>query len=86
MALESKEALHRLVEELPEAEVRAAARYLEYLIRDGQPIEDPVLQALMRAPLDDEPLTPEEIYDLDRARRAVAEGRTTLDRDLVLGG
>jgi hypothetical protein len=52
----TKKDLHRLVDELPESEVPAAKRYLEYLRNLG----DPMTQALMEAPCDDEPTTPEE--------------------------
>ena len=51
-----KEDLHRLVDELPKKELPVAKRYLEYLRNMG----DPVLRALMEAPQDDEPTTPEE--------------------------
>lgn len=58
-----QERLHRLVDVLPEAELVAAARYLEYLAS----VADPVALALALAPDDDEPLT-----EADRA--ALAEG------------
>ena len=51
-----KDDLHRLVDELPQKELHGAKRFLEYLRNMG----DPFLQALMEAPEDDEPTTPEE--------------------------
>jgi hypothetical protein len=45
-----KEELHRLVDELPEEELGAAVRYLEYLRSCG----DPLLHSLMTVPEDDE--------------------------------
>jgi hypothetical protein len=51
-----KDELHRLVDELPEGELHSAKRYLVYLRNMG----DPLLQALVEAPYDDEPTTPEE--------------------------
>src|SRR5918911_289979 len=42
-----KDRLHQLVDELPDDEVLAAQRYLEYLRDIGT---DPVLRALVRAP------------------------------------
>lgn len=51
-----KDELYRLVDELPEGEWHAAKRYLEHLRNMGGPL----LQALMAAPYDDEPTTPEE--------------------------
>ena len=51
-----KDELHRLVDELPAKELHGAKRYLEYL----RNMSDPVLTALLEAPEDDEPTTPEE--------------------------
>ena len=64
-----REALHRLADELPEDELHAAERYLQFLREKG----DPLLRALMNAPYDDEPETKEE-------RQAVAEARAEADR------
>lgn len=50
----TKEALHGLIDELPDYALSEAERYLAAL-RD-----DPMLRALMAAPIDDEPTTPEE--------------------------
>ncbi|HVT19618.1 MAG TPA: hypothetical protein VHQ90_25975 [Thermoanaerobaculia bacterium] len=51
-----RENLHRLIDELPEADLATAVRVLEAL----RATADPVRQALDRAPLDDEPETAEE--------------------------
>lgn len=48
-----KEKLYHLVNALPETELVAAERYLEYLAH----LADPVALALELAPEDDEPLT-----------------------------
>ena len=69
-----RETLHQLVDKLPESEVAAATRYLEYLSVARQ---DPFLRALIQAPLDDEPETEEE-------RTAIAEGRAALQRGDVV--
>ena len=70
-----KERLHQLVDELPEGRATLAAeRALTHL---RQIAEDPVLQALMNAPLDDEMETDEE-------RIAVAEGLADLERGDVV--
>ena len=50
----TREALHGLVDELPDYALADAERHLAAL-RD-----DPMLRVLMAAPLDDEPTTPEE--------------------------
>ncbi len=59
----SKDELYRLVDELAESELHAAKRFLEYLRNMG----DPMLQALMEAPYDDEPTTPEEDEGAEKA-------------------
>ncbi len=60
--------LHRLVDELPDESVDAAAVLLTRA-------KDPVLAALQAAPFDDEPETEEE-------RRAVAEARADRERGI----
>jgi len=45
-----REALHRLIDDLPEQEIPTAARVLEAL----RATADPVLRTLFSAPLDDE--------------------------------
>lgn len=67
----SKAALHRLVDELPAHELRAAERFLEYLRNVGT---DPVLRAFMEAPLDDEPLTAEEEEAIREGEEDIACG------------
>jgi len=49
----TKEALHRLIEAIPEAGLDDARRALE-------PLADPLLLVLASAPTDDEPTTPDE--------------------------
>jgi hypothetical protein len=67
----TREALRRLVDELPEHELHTARRFLEYLRVAGT---DPVLRAFMGAPIDDEPLMPDEEAAIEEAREAVARG------------
>lgn len=62
--MSTKEALHRLIEELPDEQA-------ERLLRS---IEDPVERALALAPIDDEPLTPEDEAALQDGREALARG------------
>lgn len=66
----TREALHDLVDELPRSEWEAAARYLAYL-RD---MADPVLRAFLEAPIDDEPLTPEEEEAIREGQEEIARG------------
>ncbi len=56
MEAKTRERLYRLVDQIPEKEVHAAERYLEYLAEHG----DPFIRKLMNAPLDDEQVTEEE--------------------------
>jgi predicted transcriptional regulator len=67
-----KERLHSLVEDLPEPEVHVALRFVEYLRRETS---DPVARALEEAPFDDEPLTAEDLAELEAAERDRQEGR-----------
>ncbi len=80
-----REELRRLVDELPENELKAARRYLEFIRDVGK---DPVRWALENAPLDDEPLTDEERERAARADEDFRTGRTTsmdeLKRELGL--
>ena len=65
-----KDELHRLVDELPQKELHGAKRFLEYLRNMG----DPLLQALMEAPEDEEPTTPEEDEGAKEAWREYLRG------------
>ncbi len=56
MEAKAKERLYHLVDLIPDAEIHAAERYLEYLTEHG----DPFIRRLMDAPFDDEPVTDEE--------------------------
>ena len=67
-----KQKLHALIEELPPRELIAAERYLTYLRLVAQ---DPVLRAMVNAPLDDEPLSEDDRAALAEARGEVAAGR-----------
>ena len=73
-----KARLHRLVDDLPEEEVRAAERYQQFLCdRD-----DPVISAMRSAPEDDEPLTDEDRKAIDEGRRDIAAGRGISDSQI----
>jgi len=69
----TRDALHRLVDELPKRELSAARRYLEYLRNMG----DPVLRAFLEAPEDDEELSEDEAEALREAYEDVRAGRLT---------
>lgn len=65
-----KQRLHQLIDELPDEEMQAAQRYLEFL----SACHDPLVRALESAPEDDEPITDEEREAVDEAERAVVAG------------
>jgi hypothetical protein len=71
MEAKAKERLYRLVEQIPEGDIRAAERYLEYLAERG----DPFIRKLMNAPLDDEPVTEEEEAGVREAWEDYKAGR-----------
>lgn len=77
--MSARRELHRLVDELPEAETQAAKRYLQYL-RDRRL---PGLKALLEAPEEDRELT---IAAMERIQERIreAEAGETVPHDEVL--
>lgn len=67
-----RERLHALIDSLPESEVHAALRFLEFL-ENEEPASS--LWSIEDAPIDDEPLTAAEKQALAEAESDVAEGR-----------
>lgn len=76
--MNSKSKLHRLVDELPDAEIGAAERYLAYL----RSLNDPVLKALLEAPESRTPETAEEAAAVKEGREAYASGDFVADEQL----
>jgi predicted transcriptional regulator len=70
--MENRQALHTLVDELPEPELPAAKRFLEYLRQAA----DPLRLVLESAPVDDEPLTEEDLAAIREGFADRAEGET----------
>jgi predicted transcriptional regulator len=66
-----REELHGLVDEIADQDLTVAKRFLAYL----RNTRDPFMQKLVETPYDDEPLTEEDIADLDEAWEDVAAGR-----------
>ncbi len=66
----TKENLRRVVDQLPDSELDAALRYLEYL-RDTS---DPLVRGLLDAPVDDEPTTLEEDARASEAWKEYLDG------------
>jgi len=61
----SRAELHDIIDMLPDSELESAQRLLRALP------DDPVLRALLTAPIDDEPVTEHEREILDRARESL---------------
>ena len=78
MKTETKTRLHRLVDKLPEGEIHAAERYLEYLTEQA----DPLVTALSNAAEVDEPLTDDDRAALEEGRLALDAGDTVSDHEL----
>ena len=72
MEANPRDRLYRLVNRLPDAEVHAAERYLEYLTAQG----DPLIRVAMSAPEEDEELSEKGHRLLDEGRKDLATGRT----------
>jgi hypothetical protein len=68
-----RERLHLLVRYLPESEWHAAERYLFFLHEQSS---DPLVLALMKAPIDDEPLTEEDLEAIREAEEEIARGES----------
>ena len=75
----TREALYRLIDDLPDDALLEAERSLKAL---GEPDADTFLRTLRDAPLDDEEETDEERALVAEARAAVARGDVVSDRDL----
>ena len=72
-----REALHALVEALPDDTLDEASRYLRGLATD-----DPVLKAALLAPAEDEPISAQEEALVAEARATRARGEGVADEDL----
>ena len=69
--------LHELLDSLPDDRLEEARRRLAELV------DDPVLRALMLAPVDDEPLTEDERAKVDEAKAAYRRGEWISDDELA---
>jgi hypothetical protein len=66
-----KENVHRLIDQLSDSTLVEAERYLEALRRAEL---EPLWQAFMAAPEDDEPLTAEDIAAIEEGKAEIARG------------
>lgn len=67
----NRHVLHDLIERIPESEMLAAQRFLEYLVAS------PALRAARLAHPDDEPVTNADAESIERAKADVASGRVS---------
>jgi hypothetical protein len=74
----TREALHNLIDRLPDAALQAAGAALEPVLAE----HDPVLRAFLNAPIDDEPLTEEDIAAIEAAKARVRRGEYVTFADL----
>lgn len=72
MEAKAKDRLHRLIELIPEREIHAAERYLEYLAEHG----DPFLRKLIALPEEEEELSEEGHRLLDEGYEDLRAGQT----------
>ncbi len=75
--IEERERVKKLVDLVPDSDLDAAARMLRGLA------VDPVAWTLDNAPLDDEPITQEDIDAQAEARADIAAGRVYSHEDVV---
>lgn len=70
--MEERQTLHALVDQLPEPELLAARRYLEYLRQTA----DPLRRFLETAPADDEPMTDDDLAAIREGYTEQSKGET----------
>jgi hypothetical protein len=73
----AREALHQLIDRIPEAEVSAARRFLEYLAAGA------ALRTALVAPCDDEPVTNGDAKAIARARADLEAGRVVPHEEIL---
>ena len=66
----TRDALHELIDRLPEAEIAAAQRFLAYLATSA------AFRATLSAPPDDEPVTRGDMESIARALTEIQAGRS----------
>lgn len=78
--MQDRQALHTLVDELPEPELAAAKRFLDYL---RQQPSDSLRLALDAAPLDDEPVTEDDLAAIREGFDEQARGETASHEEVT---
>jgi hypothetical protein len=73
----SRDEIHHLVDRIPDDELPAARRFLEYLA------VNPAYRAALSAAIDDEAVTASDAEMIARARRELDSGRVTSHDDVL---
>jgi hypothetical protein len=73
----AREALHQLIDRIPETEIVAAQRFLEYLASGA------ALRVALAAPFDDEPVTEGDSEAIARARADLEAGRVVSHEEML---
>ena len=73
----SREPLYDLIDRIPEEELPAAKRFLEYLL------VNPAYRAALTAPPDDEPVTEADAAAIARARTEVRLGKVVSHDEIL---
>jgi hypothetical protein len=73
----TREALHELIDRIPEGEIVAAQRFLEYLATSA------AFRATLSAPPDDEPITRGDAESIARAQGDLRAGRVVSHEEVL---
>ena len=73
----SREPLYELIDRIPEEELPAAKRFLEYLL------VSPAYRAALTASPDDEPVTEADVAATERARNEVRLGKVVAHDEIL---
>jgi hypothetical protein len=73
----TREALPELIDRIPENDIVSAQRVLEHLTRSAS------FRAAMSAPIDDEPVTADDVEAIALSQRDVQEGRVVSHDDVL---
>ncbi|MGH2461989.1 MAG: hypothetical protein ACRDIY_24295 [Chloroflexota bacterium] len=75
--IDTRQELHQLVNMLPKDQLADAQRALREIAE-----RSPLLRSLLNAPIDDEPLTPEEVAAIEEGWEDIRAGRVISDDEL----
>jgi len=73
----TRDALHELIDRIPEGEIVAAQRFLEYLARSA------AFRATLSAPPDDEPVTTGDVEAIVRAHQDIQAGKVVSHEEIL---